>query len=338
MNSLPTSPLLSIIIPTHNRPEALKRTLASLAEQVLPGNLDPGKFEVLVIDNGAENPDFARSLSRQIGSSPYPFELNLLRHDQPGPTQARNLGAQTSRAELLVFLDDDICIAPTGLAALFAHSQQGEKTIYLGALTLPDEILRTSPFARAFVEPLQAADHEVHYTLCKTGLLALPKTDFFNLDMFQDPTGGWPNWDDVDFGYRAHRRGYGFQVCVEAVGIHWDYAARSLTQAALRLERAGASAVRLFQVYPDLQHELPMFRDMLPYNPSREDSRLKRRKFARRLASSQPMLWSLEQIARLLEAVHLPPVYLRNWYTWVIGGYIYRGVQKGIRMYGAVPQ
>ena len=227
-NLLPVTPALSVIIPTHNRPEALSRTLDSLAGQILPGYLIPGGFEVIVVDNGAENPYSSVNNIDPDDRSSYPFDLHILRHAEPSPTQARNLGAQNSQADVLVFLDDDICVAPSGLAALLTHCQQSNQTIFLGVLTLPKEILETSSFARAFDEPIPPADCEVHYTLCKTGLLAIRKEDFYSLGMFQDPTGGWPNWDDVDFGCRAQRQGVRFWICVDAVGVHWDYAARQL--------------------------------------------------------------------------------------------------------------
>lgn len=335
---MPVTPALSVIIPTHNRPEALSRTLDSLAGQILPGYLNPGGFEVIVVDNGADNLYSSVNNIDPDDSSSYPFDLKILRHAEPSPTHARNLGAQNSQADVLVFLDDDICVASSGLAVLLTHCQQSKKTIFLGVLTLPIEILETSSFARAFDEPIPPADYEAHYTQCKTGLLAIRKEDFYSLGMFQDPTGGWPNWDDVDFGCRAQRQGHRFWICVDAVGVHWDYAARSLDQAAKRLERAGVSAVRLFQVYPELQVELPMFRDMLPFDRDQDDLRLRLRKFTRRIASHRLILWALEQIVQTLESFHVSAAQLRRWYTWVVGGHIFRGVQKGIRTYGSLPE
>jgi hypothetical protein len=38
--------------------------------------------------------------------------------------------------------------------------------------------------------------------------------------MLQDPTGGygWPNWDDVEFGYRAYLSGYRHYKAAEQLG------------------------------------------------------------------------------------------------------------------------
>lgn len=58
-----------------------------------------------------------------------------------------------------------------------------------------------------------------------TGLIAIKKSDFFGLGMFQDPTGGWPNWDDVDFGYRAVKVGFYYGAVLQlswSTGTTWQ--------------------------------------------------------------------------------------------------------------------
>lgn len=309
---------LSVIIPTYNRPETLRRTLDCLASAARQGE----SFEVILVDDGSPEP---------IRSAEHPFRITLLHQDRQGPTQARNLGAQYSQGQVLVFLDDDICPRPDCLTRLYQAVLSAEKTILNGALLLPEEILRNSSFARAFNEPLPDRDTEIQFPFCKTGLLAIRRQDFFDLGMFQDPTGGWPNWDDVDFGWRASQAGFRIVLSSTAKAEHWDYAAQSMKAAAQRLERAGASAVRLFQVHP-IQDSLPMFRDMLP-SCAQNSLLIRSRRILRRIASSRPMLKLVEQTTLFLEP-RVPLPLLKKLYTWTLGGYIYRGVQTGLAQYG----
>jgi glycosyltransferase involved in cell wall biosynthesis len=81
--------MVSILVCTRNRPEALGRCLESLAGQ-------PGDFEVLVVDQGsvpAALPDEARFRRLADGGC--------------GLARARNLGVQAAAGEVVAFVDDD---------------------------------------------------------------------------------------------------------------------------------------------------------------------------------------------------------------------------------------
>lgn len=354
----PDSSTVSVIIPTYNRYSILQRTLGSLAEQDLPVD----QYEVIVVDNNSS--DQTSDLARQA----FPFRftyLNFARETNlqtQAPTLARNLGAQRSQGDVLIFLDDDICINPPALRILAQHCLETPQTIALGSLVLPAEILAGSPFARAFNEPPPSQDIEIHYTFCKTGLLAVQKSAFVALGQFQDPTGDWPNWDDVDFGYRAHLQGYRFLQSAQAIGEHWDYASRSLSAASQRLWRASQAGVRLLQVYPDLRTQFPMFFDPLASltqalpveelasitagnkgfasfaraKPAKQMLHL--RLFLRKVSATSPALWTLERISHLLgksqDTRSKDFAILTRLYNWVLGAYIYRGFRAGLVKYG----
>ncbi|HKX55839.1 MAG TPA: glycosyltransferase family 2 protein [Xanthomonadales bacterium] len=105
---LPQSiPLLSIIIPTHNRPHMLMTAVQSALAQTL------ADIEVIVVDDGSQPPAELPELPR----------LRLLRLDtNQGHATARNVGAAAARAERICFLDDDDSLLPhmaeVSLAAL----------------------------------------------------------------------------------------------------------------------------------------------------------------------------------------------------------------------------
>ena len=89
-----TKGLVSIIIPTWNRPESLRKTLESVFRQSYR------KFEVIVVDDGSEI-----DISQAVKG--YPIRT-LIRQEHLGASVARNNGFAESRGEFLLFCDDDV--------------------------------------------------------------------------------------------------------------------------------------------------------------------------------------------------------------------------------------
>lgn len=105
---------LSVVIPTHQKLDLLRRTLAALAAQTLP----PVDWELVVVDDGSTDgtgewlrAEAARWQGRMTVVSP---AVNV------GRAAARNLGVQAARGSWLLFLDDDI-LAPPELLASHLH-------------------------------------------------------------------------------------------------------------------------------------------------------------------------------------------------------------------------
>jgi hypothetical protein len=178
----------------------------------------------------------------------------------------------------------------------------------------------------------------VECTECLTGLLSIGREDFFALGEFRDPTGGWPSWDDIDFGYRALEAGVKLIRTSEARGIHHDESAASLRGTALRWRSASETAVQLFTRYPDLQQRLTFFRDKLPISWGRDPSSLIVHKLLRSLISSGPSLEIVEQIAELFIRNEWPARLTRPLCGCVISGYMWRGLRDGITANGRMPE
>lgn len=326
-----TSTTVSVIIPTHNRASLLPQMLAALVRQTYP----PQLLEVVIIDDGSTD-DTAAVAQNFTG-----LTLNYVAQKNLGATLARNLGAQHARGPWLIFMDDDIELLPDSIAALIETLEGSQQTVVVGTLLAVDKMESTGgmevktgpdgPIPAAYVTNIPA-------TKCFTGLLGIHRDDFIALGMFQDPTGGWPNWDDVDFGIRAERAGYRLMRNRKAEAIHHDLAATNLDAAAKRWYRASESAVRLIQKYPDLYEALPMFHDKTPIRWRRDSRRLVFRKIARRLVSSRVGIAGLFALNRLLESLHAPTDLLNLLRRWIIGSYVYRGIRQGIQVYGPLPQ
>ena len=119
-----TAPEIAVVIPTRGREARLAFALESLA-----GQLEPGRFEVLVVRDADAREPFAIP----------PPELRvryLTLPDVAGPTPKRNLGWRATDAPLVAFTDDDCRAAPGWLAALLDADARPD--VFLQGRTAPD--------------------------------------------------------------------------------------------------------------------------------------------------------------------------------------------------------
>ena len=111
----PAQPLISVIIPTRDRPQALARCLESVGAQTVIDQL-----EVIVVDDGS----FAASeVASVVGLRP---RTRLIRRDGNGPAAARNAGARAARGSFLCFTDDDCVPWPDWAERLVGALERGE--------------------------------------------------------------------------------------------------------------------------------------------------------------------------------------------------------------------
>jgi glycosyltransferase involved in cell wall biosynthesis len=89
-------PLVSVVIPTHNRPEMLAEAVASVRMQTFTD------YEIIVVSNG-ENDDMRRA-SRKVAAAHDSAYSEL---DDGNVCCARNTGVERANGEWIAFLDDD---------------------------------------------------------------------------------------------------------------------------------------------------------------------------------------------------------------------------------------
>ena len=113
---MPT-PELSIIIPTHRRPDKLARALASVAAAC------SRPHELIVLDDCADGSGF--DAARRHGAR-YLCKAGIDR----GPAHSRNLGMGLARGIQLAFIDDDDLFAPGALDRLLQAAAAGPALVF----------------------------------------------------------------------------------------------------------------------------------------------------------------------------------------------------------------
>ena len=122
---------LSIIVPTYNRLERLKRVLAGLESQ----SYDPASFQVIVVSDGSTD-----GTAEFLSTASYSFDLQPVLQENQGVAVARNNGIAAADGDLLLFIDDDVVPKPELVAEhLACHQTYGEKTVVLGPMLSPPD-------------------------------------------------------------------------------------------------------------------------------------------------------------------------------------------------------
>lgn len=91
----------SVVIPTYNRKETLKRTMEAVLNQSYPKD----KYEIIIVDDGSSDgtKELIEELSQKAGNIKY------LKQSNKGPASARNRGIEIAKGKIILFTDDD-CI------------------------------------------------------------------------------------------------------------------------------------------------------------------------------------------------------------------------------------
>lgn len=97
---LVTTPTISVVVPTYDRPRRLADCVAALSQQEFPREA----WELVVVDDGTPAPV-------RVAAAIAPFrdriDLRVITQVNAGPAAARNVGARKARFEYLAFTDDD---------------------------------------------------------------------------------------------------------------------------------------------------------------------------------------------------------------------------------------
>jgi GT2 family glycosyltransferase len=102
-------PLVSVVVPTRERPAHLRRTLAALFRLDYPRD----RYEVIVVADGDNS-------TEAIAAG---FDVRVLTQASRGQAAARNRAAEAARGELLAFTDDDCTPAPDWLSRIVGVSR-----------------------------------------------------------------------------------------------------------------------------------------------------------------------------------------------------------------------
>ena len=236
---------VSVVIPTFNRPDALRRGLDGLAGQTLPAD----RFEVIVVDDGSGRPP-----REVVAGFEGRYPVRLLEKPNGGLASARNHGAAHAEGEFLLFMDDDILPCPEFLEAHLAAHEGAPRVVALGALPHPAIIPRT-PFLY-YLERVLHYDLFLRYGSAENiPLPPLNGNSSIRRVEFEDAGGNDTTFsryggEDTEMGYRLLKRGLRFVYAPAARG--WHYHVKDYEAYRRDMYSSGVTMVAIVRRYPEV--------------------------------------------------------------------------------------
>lgn len=238
-------PVISIIIPTHNRIKSLERLFYALEHQTMPLHL----MEVIVVADGCT--DNTVHLLRSYKK----LQLKYIELPGEGAAIARNRGAALANSNLLLFLDDDI---NPSIKLVEAHikAHKEDEQVVIGYLPFigkhsgdylqlnlrswwEEKFYKMSqPFYRFGFEDLLSGNFSVSKKLFK-------RVDGFNSHL--------KCREDYELGLRLINAGANFSFCPLAWGYHCDEVS-NLFRSLDRKRLEGRADVMIRKLYPELPY------------------------------------------------------------------------------------
>ncbi len=238
---------ISVVIPTFDRAEVLRRNLNLLATQTFHD------FEVVVVNDGST--DSTLRLLAEFQKK-VDFPLHFFTQKNFGAAAARNLALSKISGELVLFLGDDMLPRNNllGMHAKFHEKFPSENFACLGLVRWHPEI-RITRFMRwleksgvQFKFDDLAQNSETDFWRFYTSNLSLKKS-FLNDVKFDENFGGW-GFEDIELGYRLTKKGMKLLFEPRAVVEHFH--AISADSLAKRQFAAGKNFVRFQKMHPEI--------------------------------------------------------------------------------------
>ena len=205
---------LSVVVPTHGRPDLVEALLASIAADAPSAGVD---VQVLLVDDSA--PDDAAAIrvaADRCGARVFPAE-------SPNVGGKRNLGVARAAHDLILFLDSDVAIRPGTLRAHIERLRDASEDVagclgkveFVGKETYPWKVIEAMQLTLPFAYP-DVADH---VPWGPTANLSVRRGPFLAIGGF-DTTLPRYGGEDVDLGLRLTDRGLRIVTAREAVAEH----------------------------------------------------------------------------------------------------------------------
>jgi GT2 family glycosyltransferase len=244
------APVASVVVPTHNRSDSLRRLLTALAAQ----SVGADRFEVVVVADGCA--DGTVMMLRNWGG---PLRLTICEQTGEGAAAARNRGAQAATGDILIFLDDDMEPVPGLVEGYVRALAGGAHDVALGpsvpVLAPPIDLFRITLrlWWADLLDTLAAPGHRFSYRDMLSGNLALGARLFRQVGGFD---AALRCREDHELGVRLIRAGAAFTWVPGASALHHD--ATDLDRSLERARQEGRGDMQIARRYPGLLPTLPI--------------------------------------------------------------------------------
>ena len=240
------SPKVSILIPTHNRAESLKRLLDSLEGSA---GLEETPLEIIVVNN--HSTDATSQLLMEVLAEDRRFPILVLDEFKQGKSSALNLGLGRATGSLVLLLDDDVsvdrfCVAEHVAACKdgFFDAVQGKVLAGLDLKGEPADMARLREYNIPLVDHGDASCEIRGFTGTNVSLM---RRVVDTVGLFDTRLGPGASGFSEDSEYSRRIRETGFKI---------GYAPKAIVYHELNPERYGSSYNRQVQYRKGLSRSI----------------------------------------------------------------------------------
>lgn len=313
---------ISVIIPTHNRSDALNLTIENLAKQDFSG-----LWEVIVVNNNStDNTDEIVNEWKKR----FPVELTLLHEPKPGPAAARNAGASIARGGYLLFMDNDVLAGPGLLSKHYEALIRNPDCWIVGQFqNLPEQ--EATPFGRYRKALFPLLDSGVP---CQVDYItgqgtSMPRRDFESLNGF-DQAFAVASGEDRELALRAIKAGVRILFVPQIVAFHNDWAGSAIRDYCRRQRIYSQTEPFFGMKWGDANPRRALYAENFPASFARDGFRLYVWKQLKRFLGTSPAQSVLISSAEFLERLAPDSRVLWAFYRLAIAGAINRGFREGL--------
>ena len=229
----------SIIIPTYNRADTIKKVVESLVNQTFP----PDKYELVVVDDGST--DNTEQVIRSIKTS---CSLRYFKQNRKGASAARNCGIKKARGEVIIFVDSDV-VVNRYFVEEHVKSHQRDGIIVKGLL------INTENIDNPASEKMKLSD--ISCAFFATGNVSIKKKYLLKAGLFDEDFKEY-GWEDLELGLRLKKLGLKAITNRRAVGYHYRKKAvlADLPDLCEKERMRGRTAVLFYRKHPTLEVKL----------------------------------------------------------------------------------
>lgn len=255
--------MLSIIMPTYNKPIYLAMSLKSFAEQ----DVAKSEYEIIVVDDGSD-----MNIMPIIEQFRDVLQLQYTKVSRVGRAMARNIGIDMAKGDIIIFSDDDTIVEPSFVRQhKDSHNKNvnvivlgKRKRVYIGNKNIEKEyidwrgcrnviqknIVRNDSYEvlsrKIFFEPSRMCMYSIPWICSITANMSISKRLLIEVGKFDGEFKGW-GIEDIELGYRLHQKKCIFMYYDNIVNYHIEHH-RDITKMNVELQE---NMRRFYKKYND---------------------------------------------------------------------------------------
>ncbi len=209
---------ISIVISSYNRENKILQTIERLFESDLN---DFTKIELIVIDDGSPSP--VNKLLSQLKNIPAKIDLRLITQENAGIGATRNRGFREAKADIVIFLDDDILLHTDTIKKIYKAQLEGPGPVIFGSYPfISHSSASLQQFARQLFgyDEITTAEQFEKVDAITSGLLSVDKSKLNDRSNFYKDDLSIPAAEEHEIISRFHQQGIPIYHAKHIAAIH----------------------------------------------------------------------------------------------------------------------